>query len=50
MLDFAFFRAGRAGLDTDNWATGGVMIEIDRETGCLNHGRFSMTHGGAFAT
>lgn len=50
MLDFAFFRAGRAGLDTDNWATGGVMIEINPETGRLNQGRFSNKHGGSFST
>lgn len=47
-LDYACFRVGRAGSNSDNWATGGLLIDIDLETGQLKRGRFAQEFGGAF--
>ncbi|SLN52505.1 hypothetical protein ROA7450_02640 [Roseovarius albus] len=48
LLDYACLRVGRAGANSDNWSTGGVMIRIDLETGRLGRGRFAPEYGGAF--
>lgn len=48
LLDYACLRVGRAGANSDNWSTGGVMIRMDLETGRLGRGRFAPEYGGAF--
>ncbi|SLN52484.1 hypothetical protein ROA7450_02637 [Roseovarius albus] len=49
ILDYACLRVGRAGSRTDNGTTGGLLVDIDLETGQLNRGRYTLEYSGDFA-
>ncbi|SLN52500.1 hypothetical protein ROA7450_02639 [Roseovarius albus] len=49
ILDYACFRVGREGANSDNMSTGGLSIDVDLETGCLKRGRFALEYGAAYA-
>ncbi|SLN52492.1 hypothetical protein ROA7450_02638 [Roseovarius albus] len=49
LMDYACLRVGRAGSSTDNGTTGGLLVDIDIETGTLNRGRYILEFSGAYA-
>ncbi|SLN52514.1 hypothetical protein ROA7450_02641 [Roseovarius albus] len=45
-LDHVRLRVGRSDSIIDNWSKGGLLIEIDRDSGTLKQGRFALEFGG----